>query len=874
MAEPQQVYDDSGKPLQVIYDDNGKPIQPSTDQQRTFLGALGELGKGLLQSTPPAQAYEGAKSIYNAVTKGITSTALAERANNPVYQAMDALRSGQYGTAAAKTGDALGLNTSNISSDISGKNYGALTADALPPLLMLSGGMLSKFGEPIASEAPIPKAEPPIPVKTPISPEIVNEVPSNVKLLNAAPTLSPSRQLPAVGETSTTSPRFYDGPAGIADARMAYPYQPEDVVAGTKPGTMTSTEQPGVSAPSDIGPINAANRTALAINDPAQLNPAFRALVPDRYGPQQVPLGLQGIPKDNLETTLEQPAGGRVVTPPAKEVPFNSNQVDIMNQRYSPARLAQTIDANPATVGQRPIPDLINSVPVEPNTPADITTPRAGMATPTGDVGKWRANIASADKILDQYPETAPISNRIRGAQDAMLPWLHQQLDIASRSLGRTPIENQQIFNILDGKLDPTTVDPAIADKAMMLRQQLDATHAGLPGKVGYISDYITHMHDSTNPSQQTLWGYFFGKKAPQEVMQPGNPEAVGNIQSPYTEQRTGALEDYSQNLPKVLRGYFSSIARLKFMDPAVDAAKEQIKAIPDTLPKVKAVAQAYVRNVTNYDAEGQLATEYQNWANAVANTYNRSYLDWNVQLHMLHLGEIPSSVFPELGAKYTAIGAKNFATNPAASTREIASNGLLQNQVIPPAFQTASERLQTAANFWNVAEAVTKGVAYQGAKQRAIDMGMSPQQAVMKAIADTKDMTYTVDPSRMAKGLTSQSNIAGGQIASRVGQKFKGVPLKIIEQYKNIIANTRNNPAQTARLLFGAGLAAGGTAKGIHTFHMNPTNLLKPTVLGPFGDLITTVGNDLVKGDLASAVGNTMAWAVPGGQTIKQLIK
>ena len=47
-------------------------------------------------------------------------------------------------------------------------------------------------------------------------------------------------------------------------------------------------------------------------------------------------------------------------------------------------------------------------------------------------------------------------------------------------------------------------------------------------------------------------------------------------------------------------------------MDLAVEAAKQQLGSIPDTLPKVKAVADAYIRNVTNYDAEGQLASEFR----------------------------------------------------------------------------------------------------------------------------------------------------------------------------------------------------------------------------------------------------------------------
>jgi hypothetical protein len=478
----------------------------------------------------------------------------------------------------------------------------------------------------------------------------------------------------------------------------------------------------------------------------------------------------------------------------------------------------------------------------------------------------------SADKILDRYDSTSPISNGIRSAQDQMLPFINKSLTDMQQFLGNNQAENTTIFNALDGKIDPASLTPDLQQKVAGLRQQLDQIHAGLPGDVGYLNDYITHMKDSS-PANQTLWGYYFGNKTPRDITQPGNPTAIGSVGTPYTETRTGALQDYSTDLPNVLRAYVSSIARTKYMDPAVEAAKAQLGQIPDTLPKVKAVADAYIRNVTNYDAEGQLASEFRDWSNAVANTYTRSYLDWNIPLHMLHLGEIPSSVFPELGAKYTAIGAKEFASNPAAMTREIGQNGLLQNQVVPPAFQTAGERWQTAANFWNVAEAVTKGIAYAGAKARALDSGMTPAQAVMKAIADTKDMTYTVDPTRMAKGLTSQSNIAGGQVASRVGQQFKGVPLKIVEQYSNIIANTASNPAKTAKLLFGAGLAAGGTAVGLHTLHMNPSNLLKPTVLGPFGDMITTVGNDLIKGNLAGAIGDTAAWVTPGGQQIKKVL-
>ena len=102
-------------------------------------------------------------------------------------------------------------------------------------------------------------------------------------------------------------------------------------------------------------------------------------------------------------------------------------------------------------------------------------------------------------------------------------------------------------------------------------------------------------------------------------------------------------------------------------------------------------------------------------------------------------------------------------------------------------------------------------------------------------------------------------------QVVTRLGGQFKGVPLKLIEQYTDIAANFKNNPGKAARALFGGGLAIGGTVAGLHTFHIPGASLLSPTVLGPFGDAMKQVTQDLAKGDVAGALGNTLAWAMPG---------
>ena len=598
-----------------------------------------------------------------------------------------------------------------------------------------------------------------------ITPDLVNEIPEAAKpvsapmQLNAAPTLSASRQLPAYGETST-QPRFYAGPAGIADARMAYPYDINDI-SRPSPQTVSSGE-PGVQAPNDIGPIQAANRSIInQVPDKAQLSDAFRALVPDRYAAQPTtqPIGIQGVPKEP-DVVQAYREGGQIINPPKESAPFGSNQVDVTNQALSahtPEGIAAIADSDPSTVGHRPIPDVLNSTPVNPSIPEDLTTPRSGQSRPTDTPNNLFTYTDSTNKILSRYDSTAQIPQLLNAAQDAKLPFINEQLNKLEPAMGVNDFQNKQIFNILDGKLDPTTVDPDTANKAAIWRSVANDIHQSLPpgvgpkgNDVGYISDYITHMRDSS-PANASIFDYFLKKAQPAgNEIQPqiDNPNAVGTGVSPITKTRTGALKDYSTDLPSVTRAFVNMSGKAKFDTPAVTAAKEIMNNIPQTQPRLQSLANAYIRNYNQYDGEGQLMNEMRGWTNAVANTTAQSALALNPRFHALHIGEIPATVFPELGPRYTGVGMKNLAMAPTDTFKELAHNGLLPDRVIPWTFKTPMERLNMATNYFDAAEAITKGIAYNGAKQRALDMGMSPQQAVMKAIYDTKDMTLTSDPS------------------------------------------------------------------------------------------------------------------------------
>src|SRR5689334_23805992 len=98
-------------------------------------------------------------------------------------------------------------------------------------------------------------------------------------------------------------------------------------------------------------------------------------------------------------------------------------------------------------------------------------------------------------------------------------------------------------------------------------------------------------------------------------------------------------------------------------------------------------------------------------------------------------------------------------------------------------------------------------------------------------------------------KGFSPESNIAGGEVMSRLGGQFKQIPTKIIEQFIDRARYATSVPDGKKKLLraaAGAGIAFEGAKAGFHTFHLNPGSLMKSTILGPAGDALSNIYNDV----------------------------
>ena len=574
-------------------------------------------------------------------------------------------------------------------------------------------------------------------------------------------------------------------------------------------------------------------------------------------------------------------------------------QQDLIFEHNTPEKTGELLDQNPAVKnGDIPKPpiDVINNAPVNPNFPTDLTIPKPGAARPNG-ISLIESNLASPHIVLEQHPETQGVVRPILDANDKKLQWITSTLREGEQFVKGLNKQDRVRFSqlldkgITDENITKLGASPNLVERVQLMKNLLDAVHENFPKginegvDVGYLENYFTHMKKQEPNSIGSILKYYFGsEELPTDVNStvegPLFEQSTGHPDSPFVKTRTDKLSEsqIEWDINKVFPAYIQSAARVIFDKPAVKQATEALRDVPES--NLKDLATWYIKNYSGYDAEKNLHGAWNKVATSLANITARSFIDFNLPLHMLHAGELPANIWPDLGTKYTAYGMKQVATRPLTTWNEIARLGMLQGELKPFTFKTPGERWQSMAYFFNAVERYVKGVAYNGAKRMYLDQGLDENQATLKAIQKAKDLTLTVDPARQMKGLSPESNIMGGEIGSKLGSQFKGIPMKIVEQYVRIANNLVKNPKQAnswlaaTRLLAGAGAAMGATSMGAHMFHVNPSSLAKTTAFGPFGTAAGLVMSDLMKGNYQQALMDTAAWAIPGGNTGKKVLK
>lgn len=666
-------------------------------------------------------------------------------------------------------------------------------------------------------------------------------------------------------------PRFYQGKAGIADSTKEYP-----IDTGQDPELFSGTLGPHEFGERvRIPPIQAAERGVGNLGD--------------------IPAPPVRTPTEALDFIKRAQKGP--VRLPKEEKPFYPKETPTQFEQPSakPTWRPKTgVEIDPTTNQ----PKVSEGVPKPGQAVAEVPKPK-----PSKDISAFRSEFGSVDKTLSSRPETTPIATAITQAADKKGQWLATtQRRLADLTKGLNRKQRIEVGDLLDKHENPAIAVPdnPLAQVAQALRKEFENIYSLIPegartkggGDIGFIKNYLTHIEkqgsDDLASGMKQIWEYHFkkpfknmfsGEEIGKESSGLGDilDKALGKPASKFIEKRTGKLENIQLDVNKVIPAYTESIAKQIFDRPAVDAARKVIETLPDTdiygaPSRLKDLSKWYVRNYTRYDSLPGLTQAWHDLSSRISRTTARSMLGFSTGLQSLHLARIPVNLWPELPTKYLVSGVGQIVKNPVAAWKEAASLGLLQNEVRPMAFKTATQKLDSLLSMFSAADFIDRSIGYHGFKKMLMDQGANEADASLKAIGLSKKASLFVDAARPIKGFTSDAAVFGG-MAGKLSTQFKQIPVKIIEQYLQIASNAKKDPKAAARAVTGLGLAIAAAEAGLRTIHVSPKQFAVD-MFGASGTEMNKIGRFLAKGDVTNALKETALWVTPGGISMKRQLE
>ncbi len=317
---------------------------------------------------------------------------------------------------------------------------------------------------------------------------------------------------------------------------------------------------------------------------------------------------------------------------------------------------------------------------------------------------------------------------------------------------------SQKIFQWLDGKEIQLT--PAEREVGMAIKKYLEnwAEKLELPAEAR-ITNYITHIFErgiiekEFDPDLAKI----IDSKVPSSVYDPFLLKRVGAVG--YKEDVWKALDAYTKRADRKYN-MDRPLTRLSFAADKLD--NETFKYIQKYAARLNLRPSEIDNLLDNLIKSSPIGYRLgQRPTNVITGTIRkaiyRATLGLNVTSALRNLTQGVNS-YAMLGEKYTLLGYTDFMKHAATKDlEELYANGVLNDEI------SMESRLGVVQNFWrrlddtlffffeNV-EKINRGSAYFGAKKKAIDMGMSEENAV-----------------EYAKRIVRQTQFAFGQIDSPV---------------------------------------------------------------------------------------------------------
>ena len=309
---------------------------------------------------------------------------------------------------------------------------------------------------------------------------------------------------------------------------------------------------------------------------------------------------------------------------------------------------------------------------------------------------------------------------------------------------------NERIFKWLDGQA--ITLRPEEAKVAREIKSWLAewADRLGLP-KSERIAEYITHIFDDQ----------LIKKEFDEDLAKIIRDKIPGSTYNPFLERRLGT-KGYVQDTWRALDAYVKRATRKVHMDPAL----EKLEAVSERLEESQwDYVKKLVDKINLRPSKGENLVDNtlkqtpfigyrfgQRPSLRLTNTLRRwgyrGTLGLNLGSAIRNMSQSVNTL-STIGEKYTGIGLMKLLSQGTDELKKmgVLADNIIQDRSIRATKQTLQKIDKGLWAFFDTAEKINRGIAYYGAKSKALKEGKSVEEAIDYAKKIVRDTQFQYGP-------------------------------------------------------------------------------------------------------------------------------
>lgn len=360
-----------------------------------------------------------------------------------------------------------------------------------------------------------------------------------------------------------------------------------------------------------------------------------------------------------------------------------------------------------------------------------------------------------------------------------------------------TPDSARRIFKYLDGQAkdvrhEMTDTEYRVANEIKAYLKDW-AKRLNLP-EDHQLSNYITHIFEKGEISLDDKTSPFDDPDLA-TIME---AQPAKSVYDPFLEKRTNK-KGYKQDVWAALDAYTKRASRKEAMDPALERVAAEAKKLDgDAYEYVAALTHNVNMRPTKIDGlidnliTKFAGTKYTDRPTAYLtgkfrNLFYRGSLGLNLSSALRNLSQ-GANTYAKLGERYTLTGYTKIMSRLATGNlAELYDHGILDESINQDrkigVYKTLLQRLDPILyKMFDTAEKVNRGAAYFGAKSKAIDKGLSEEQAIKYAKRMVRETQFSFS--------AVDSAVALGGDAVKTALQLQNYNIKQIEFFSRMIQN------------------------------------------------------------------------------------